>query len=340
MTINHAVERWLGELARQGKRPRTLDRYARLLYKLGDMYPNSDVDEVTTDMVRRYLDRHITYGHDGNPLDVDTVSQRTGIVKRFFLWLRMEGIIPTDPAERVKAPQRKNPLENDTIVTISSAEAQRMLAVARRDIATETAPWDQYRKALCLGVLGYTGSRRHAVSQLKIADYDGLAEPPTLTFHEKGGKTIRKPISAKLADLIREAWLAGVWQDDPKNPNGYLIPPRGGLRRKGERDDRIIWKLVKDVADDAHVVAHVHALRAAFAVFFIERHPGERDALQDLMGHSDPGTTKLYLRRLDRQKGMRVVVNLDWDTPLDEQGGSPDEVAAPPVSQQTERPEA
>jgi integrase/recombinase XerC len=307
MTISYATDRYLGELARQGLKPRSIIRYRSFLDRLADMYPHHDVDEVTVDMVRRFLDRITVRVGSSVPLDRDTVSQRVGIVKAFFGWLHDENMIPTDPTVRVVAPRRKNPLENDNIVTVTSEEVQRMLAVAGRDVGLKLTPQDRWRPLLCLGVLAYTGGRRGAVSQLRISAYDGFADPPTLTFQEKGGKPIRKPVATRLAEIIRQAALGGVWGD----PDDYLIPSKASPR-KAERDARIIYKVVKDVAADAKVISHVHALRAAFAVYFIDNKPDQTLALKDLMGHVDMATTLIYLRRRDRQRNMGVVVDLDW----------------------------
>jgi integrase len=60
------------------------------------------------------------------------------------------------------------------------------------------------------------------------------------------------------------------------------------------------------------VTTHVHALRAAFAVHFLEAKPGELVALKNLMGHKRIDTTLVYLRRLNRRQGMETVRDLDW----------------------------
>lgn len=307
MTANDAVALYLGELLRRGLAETTLHRYKRYLHELADMFEYVDVEDITVEQWRRWLDRICT-GQKGKQLDRDTISQRVVIAKSFSSWLRQEGITRRDHLERVQAPKRKNPVENDKVVWVSDAEAKRMLAVAQRDILLQVRPVDRYRKMLCLGVLSYTGGRRGAVSELRIKDYDALGDPyPTLTFHEKGGKTIKKPVAKKLADMIREAHLAGVWND----PDDYLIPSIAAPR-KAKRDARVIYALVKEIAADAKVEAHVHAMRAAFACFFDEQNPGQVLALKDLLGHSSLETTLIYLRRRNRQKGMATVVDLDW----------------------------
>jgi hypothetical protein len=46
--------------------------------------------------------------------------------------------------------------------------------------------------------------------------------------------------------------------------------------RRSERSDKIIWERVRRVAAKTGVRAHVHALRAAFAVQFIDMTPAKR----------------------------------------------------------------
>jgi integrase len=310
VTPGDAADRYLAHIGRQGRSARTMHRYRTYLYLLADMFPHMDVDELTEAQWMKWVDRICTRS-GGGTLDVDTVSQRMSIAKTFSHYLFRQKLIAVDLLDELEVPRRKNPVENDSIVWVSPEETRRMIAVAARDLNLYTDPADRYRKILCLGVLAYTGSRRRAVANARIGDVDLLAEPPTITFHEKGGKRIKKPLNPNLADLIREAALAGVWALDESKPNPYLIPPRGTTTAK-ERDGKVVWQLVKEVARDAGVKAHVHALRAAFAVLFLEQKPDQVVALKDYLGHSSLETTLLYVRRRNRQKGMEAVAEIDW----------------------------
>jgi integrase len=311
VTPGAAADRYLDELGRGGKAATTRNRYRTYLYLLADMYPYVDVEDLTAEMWRKWVDR-ICKRVDGGDLDVDTISQRMGIAKSFSRWLLDEQLIPDDALKRMTVPRRKDPIENDSILWVSTEQAQRMLAVAARDLNLYTDPADRFRKILCLGVLAYTGSRRAAVANARIGDVENLlGDKPTITFHEKGGKRITKPLNSNLAGLIREASLAGVWNE----PKDYLVPPRS-TTWADRRDGKVIWRLVKEVAHDAGVKAHVHALRAAFAVIFLESKPDHLWQLQQLLGHSSQETTRLYLRRANRQKGMETVLDLDWGVPL------------------------
>ena len=74
----------------------------------------------------------------------------------------------------------------------------------------------------------------------------------------------------------------------------------------------MIWRTVKRLGRRAEVEVHPHSLRAAFAVQFLETHPGELEALQRLLGHSKIETTQIYLRQLDNERQMERVRDLSW----------------------------
>ena len=98
-----------------------------------------------------------------------------------------------------------------------------------------------------------------------------------------------------------------AWIDEANS-----VAKTGFKSSPGERDDRIIWRLVKEVAAKANVTTHVHALRSAFAVQYLESNLGDIDALRELMGHTRGETKQVYLRRLNRRRRMDSVRGLSW----------------------------
>jgi len=201
--------------------------------------------------------------------------------------------------ERIKPPRRPHPEDLD-VTAVSGADVRRLFD------ACET-----WTELLCLSTLAYLGPRRRAASNLRRRDVD--IERGTIRFREKGGKVITKPIPEEFAELLREAVRLGVIATDA---DSYVIPMARGQRRDGDRDDRLIWRTIKKLGERAGVEVHPHSLRAAFAVKFLETHPGEVEALQRLMGHSKMETTQIYLRRLDRERAMERVRDLSWGSPF------------------------
>ena len=305
VTIAQAIDLWLGELERGAGSERTTLTYRRLLEKLADAYPHVDVDELTTTQLRRFLD-HQSRRQAGGARKADaTLAQNVSIVNGFMDWLAAETIVRRNPTRRngmriLQRPKLSPPDENDSVVTVTTEQVGRLLQAA-----DESGAWN---KRLAVNCLVYLGPRRRAIAQARYGDYD--PEARTLAFREKGGKTIRKPVPDRLASLLDAAAAAGVYETS----DGYLIPGNAPQRRKGIRDDRVIWRLIREVAADAGVTTHVHALRAAFAVHFLEQNPGEIAALKDLMGHRRLETTLIYVRRHYRLAAMETVRDLVWET--------------------------
>jgi hypothetical protein len=204
--------------------------------------------------------------------------------------------------------------EHLDVLTVETADVQRMLEVAKP--GTE-------RNAIA--ILAFLGPRRRAVASLKLSDYN--RDTGELRFYEKGDKVIWKPLPHELRSVLDASIAAGdIWPA----PNDYLVPPEGFLQRTGDRDDRVIWRIVKKVAHRAGVEAHVHALRAAFAVFYLETFERDTFGLQELMGHADPKTTRTYLRRFDKRRAMEPVRELSWGVAL---AGNDEEPATPQIAE-------
>jgi integrase len=147
------------------------------------------------------------------------------------------------------------------------------------------------------------------VSRLRRRHLD--LEHGWIRFHEKGAKVIDKPIPHAYRRIVEEAVALGVIGDEP---DAYVIPMLRRQRRKGDRDDRVIWRLVKTIGRRVGIETHPHALRHAFSVCFLEQHPGEIEALQRLLGHSKIETTQRYWRAMERKRLMERVRDLTWET--------------------------
>jgi integrase len=287
--LDRAIDLFQGEQARNGRSDRTRDDYFRKLVLLcpkeGDCPP---VGDVTAGDCRRVLDRW----RDSAP---GTRYHSWAVFSSFFGWLYRAGVIEVNPMARVEPPTRQQSEDLD-VTTVSANDVRRLFDACER-----------WHDLLCLATLAYLGPRRRAASNLRRRDLD--LDAGTLRFREKGGKVITKPLPEEFGRLLRHAMEAGVVGCEP---DAYIIPMVREQRRSGDRDDRIIYYTIKRLAVQAGVEATPHAIRAAFAVHFLEGHPGELEALQRLMGHSKLATTEIYLRRLDRVRAMERVKDLSW----------------------------
>jgi site-specific recombinase XerD len=290
LTPSRAVDLFLGDLTRRSRSQSgsTAQEYRRLLDKFTDsLRQDIDVTDIRPDDCRRFLDRYAARSANYQATIYSTLNS-------FLEWLYQQQRIKRNPLDHVARP-RRIAAEDLNVTTIATVDVPKLLSACR----TES-------ERLTLGVLAYMGPRRNAVARLRLRDYD--RESGHIRFSEKGTKSIRKPVPFELRQIIEAAIARGAVTD----PDGYLIPPEGPLSRKGERDDRVIWRIVKKVAERAGVEAHVHALRAAFATFYLEQNPSDIVGLQELLGHRSIETTKVYLRKLDKQRSMEPVRTLSW----------------------------
>lgn len=287
--INYAIDAWLGDLARAGRSPATRLKYQQLLWAFAAFLEGEgvrDCDRITTDHCRRFLNRWV----DSSP---STMALGVTVVRGFLSFLVDETVLEHSPAERIRRPRRQRAQDID-VVTVTSQDVERMFAAA-----------EGWQEILCLAVLVYMGPRRSAAARVRRRDVDLVHG--TIRFREKGGKTILKPLPDELTAILRAADQQHVWASDAD----YLIPSRRDPKRK-ERSAKVVYDTVKKIADRAGVHAHVHSLRAAFAVRMDELYPGRLVAVQELLGHARIETTMVYLRRQDKAREMETVRGLTW----------------------------
>jgi integrase len=293
MDVGKAIDVYLGELARRNCTAETLRTYRRILNLLADRYEGRPLEEISVHDCRTFLDRWSTAAPA-------TLAQYVSILRGFFAFLKDEDLIRETPMERIKRPRRLPPEEAE-VVSVSTAQAVRIFEAC-----------EDWQEALCVSTALYLGARRGALAKVRRSDVD--LEAGTIRFLEKGGKVAVKPLPEEYIAVLRAAEDDGIWG----SPQDYLIPNRRPASvRRSERSDKVIWETVRRVAARAGVQAHVHALRAAFAVHFIDTHPDKALALQDLLGHKRMETTvRHYLRRRDKERLMGAVRDLSWSSLL------------------------
>ncbi len=224
MTLGRAIDLYLGDLARQGRRPSTLETYRRLLNDFADVVGDRTPAELILEDYERFLDRWIT-------LKPSTLASGVSLVRGFSRFLHERGYAETFVAEPLKRPRRP-PAEELDVITISAADVARMLDVC--------ADWQEL---LCVATAAYTGAWRKALANVRLADLDLAAR--TIRFREKGGKVVVKPVADEYLSILRAAQSHGVWA----GPEDYLIPNRRPASvRRAERSDKVVWETIKRVA--------------------------------------------------------------------------------------------
>ncbi len=208
-----------------------------------------------------------------------TVSRYIASLKGFFEYCLRQGVISSDPAERLKPPKVEKKFPQ--ILTIS--ETQRLMEGP--DVQCDKG----IRDRAMLELLYATGIRVSELISLKVKDMNIGME--YVICHEKSKDRIIPFGSAAkeaLAVYLEKTRSNMVGEGD----NEYLFVNCSGkpMSRQG------FWKLIKFYADKAGIEKEItpHTFRHSFAAHLLEK-GADVQAVQKMMGHADVSTTQMYV---------------------------------------------
>ena len=237
--IDRALDLYIGALARDRRTEATRRKYRQVLEPFCALYAELAPWEISEAHCERYLNRWVNCAPA-------TIALYVSILRSFFAFLEEKGVVPLNPAAKIKRPALPKPEENANVVVTEPEQVQLLYQAAQE--------WDEI---ICLALLTGLGPRRNAAALARRSDVD--FERGTIRLQEKGGKTIVKPLPHELAAILRSAEAAGVWT----SPREYLIPNRRETRRQGERSNKVVYAIVKRLAARAGIEkdVHPHSLR-------------------------------------------------------------------------------
>jgi integrase/recombinase XerC len=190
----------------------------------------------------------------------ETLRSWRSALRGFYRWAHGAGYVDVDPALALPSVEPRPPAPRP-------APEQ-----AYRDALTRADP----RVRLMLRLAAELGLRRGEVARVHADDLERDLIGWTLRVQGKGERTRRVPVTEGLAAAIRER-AGGGWVF-PGNDHGHLSAPYVG-------------KLVSRTLPAAWAM---HSLRHRFATM---AYSVDRDlfAVQSLLGHASPVTTRLYV---------------------------------------------
>jgi len=213
-----------------------------------------------------------------------SIRRAQSAVRTYFGFLMGEGVLETDPTDRLDSPRVDRTLPD----FLSREEIDRLL---ESPDATHRLYW---RDRAVLEFLYATGVRVSELVELRIASMD--VEEGFATVFGKGSKERLVPVGGPALRSV-ERYLREVRPllDTGKGEGRVFLNARGTpIRRES------IWSLVRTAAKRAGIQRKVspHTLRHTFATHLVE---GGADlaAVQELLGHADISTTQMYTH-LDR----------------------------------------
>ncbi len=208
-----------------------------------------------------------------------SIARHLTTLRNFYGFLLREGIVQTDPTERLKAPRQWQ-----TIPKYLNAAAVDSLL----DAPDASRPTGLRDRAM-LQLLYATGLRVSELCRATLRDLN--AEMGVLRTMGKGNKQRLIPVGRQAIDAV-ELWLA---QGRPALLKGrtskYLfVTARGGCLTR-----QAFWNLVAVHGRSVGIFRGLspHVLRHSFATHLLERGADLR-SVQIMLGHADISTTQIY----------------------------------------------
>lgn len=234
---------------------------------------------------------------DGKPASKPTQKLHLAAIRRFFDTLVQRHAVALNPATSVRGPV----VRNVTGKTPATDPAQARALLDSIDASNAIG----LRDRAILATLMYTACRVGAVAKLRLRDFYSDGRQYYLRFDEKGGADRQIPCRHDLQGYIEEYITAA-----PCGPDAPLF--RAALGRTNQLSERPlqakdIHRMVKRRLKAAGLpsILTCHSFRATTATDLLEQGAPLED-VQELLGHADPRTTRLYDRR-DRTVTRNVV---------------------------------
>ncbi len=261
----------------RGLADRTVEAYAGDLERLALFLVSqglNDPGEVSHLELREYL-----YHLKDQGRAPSSIRRALSSTRSYFTFLLSEGVVESDPTERLESPRSWRRLPQ----VLSADEVDAFLSAPSPD------SWAHWRDRAILELLYATGVRVSELVGIQLADV--FLDERLLKVTGKGSKERIVPFGRPAAEATRRYLQHLRMELDRGEGEGFLF-----LNRWGRPLTRMsVWSLVRDSAHAAGIEKRVspHTLRHTFATHLLE---GGADlvAVQELLGHVDISTTQIY----------------------------------------------
>jgi integrase/recombinase XerD len=263
-----------------------------------------------------------------------SAARRLSALRQFHRFLMSDGKRADDPSAMIAGPKRGRPLPK----ILSVAEVDKLLAVAAEGIDDRARPRRERLRAArlsCLLELLYATGLR--VSELVALPRSAAGAKEALIVKGKGGKERLVPLN-EAAKRAMAAYLAlaaggeprrqasGTGTGGPSEKPESAEPKAKAAKRSSSHAPKPSRHLFPSDSDSGYLPRQVfarelkmlavaaglapervspHVLRHAFASHLLQNGADLR-VVQELLGHSDIGTTQIYTHLLDERVAAMV----------------------------------
>ena len=265
----------------------TLNGYKRDLQKLSKYLSDQEIDKWK--LVKEHDLRTFVNSERRRGLSPRSIQRILSSCRTFFEFLLTEGQIKLSPAQNISSPKLAQLLpkamDADLVQKLLDFKAKGMIEVRDKALAE---------------LLYSSGLRLSEICKLNMEDLD--TKERTCVVSGKGNKTRIVPVGKKAIQAIRDWFMYRSELKLSKATSTNAI----FLNNKGNRISprSIQLRLEKLCLMRGLPGINPHMLRHSFASHVLES-SGDLRAVQEMLGHSDIGTTQIYTK-LDFQHLSKV----------------------------------
>jgi site-specific recombinase XerD len=234
-----------------------------------------------------------------------SIVRRTSTARSFYRWLRVQGLMQDDPLANVRGPKQGRRLPH--VLGIDDITA--LIAAADSD-----DPAGLRDRAL-LELMYACGLRVSEAASVDVPLVD--LEQRTVLVRGKGNKErmvlMGEPARRAVAVYLRQGRAKLLRGRAPVQPALFLN--RSGGRLSQRRIQLIVRKYALAAGIDERV--HPHLLRHTFATHLLDG-GAELRVVQELLGHSNPNTTQIYLHVTEERQRKVLEQSLDGVAAVEE----------------------
>ena len=246
------------------------------------------VEEIEPDTIREYLVHMRNKGYAP-----DTIRDRYCCIATWFNFLCSDGLIVGNPAKAVKRPKTPKILAR----TFTASELRKLLGYFKTDTFTGM------RNKMIMYMLYGTGIRKTELLELTV--FSLHMDVSSMTIIGKGNKQREVPLSPVLMKMLRmylgrreELLLKYECETSRLFVTKYGRPlTDSGLRQ--------VFRDLRQGTGIGGLRVSPHTFRHSFAKSFLTN-GGNLFSLQEILGHEDIATTRIYVAYMDDELGQQM----------------------------------
>lgn len=239
-----------------------------------------------------------------------TIALKLAVVRRFYQAAVEKNLIPFNPAAGVKPPKEKcDPAEKITF--LEQIEVETLLSSI-----PDNGSLKSFRDKAMLAIMALEGPRTVELHRADIASL--VRQGNNLGIRVEGKRSIRiVPLTAEIANLLINYLHQREIRGEVLKPSRPLFVATGNnslgkrISRRGIRS--VVDQYLKQVnlKHNPGRTVSAHSLRHTAGTLAL-RSGAELRQVQDLLGHSDPRTTCIYVHVADRwENNPALKLNID-----------------------------